>query len=309
MTVDTWNLLTSGGAALDLTPGARLKFTGPDAERYLNGQVTNDVRRLRPGEAMPACVTNHKGKLEAFVWLSREEGGALFVSADAELRDFLPLRLEKYLIADDAAMEDVTDATALVHFCGVAEASALPEPLPGERMDHAARLGLPGIDVWTTPERLDFWKSQRLLLTPEDAADLRVLHGVPAWGRELTPDVLPPEARLEEVAIDYYKGCYIGQEVISRMRTAGKVNRSLERLEVVEGGEPSPDWTLFLRKTPGGPAETAGRFTGVARHPATGAWHALGYVKRAAAGEEGEFFAGPDENSLPVRLKIRKTPA
>src|SRR5690606_15370293 len=72
----------------------------------------------------------------------------------------------------------------------------------------------------------------------DDAETLRIRHRVPAWGKELVPGILPPEAGLDRNAISYHKGCYIGQEVLSRIKSAGKVNRRLFALTVPAGTRP-----------------------------------------------------------------------
>ena len=213
MTPATWQAIHKTGAVADLTDHVRLRLTGPDAVRYLNGQVTNDVRRIPPGGALPACVTNHKGKLEAWVHLSQDSTGALWISAPGDLLDFLPLRLEKYLIADDCVLEDLTETTALCHVIGPPE-KIIPLLSVEERLASTPRFGLPGHDLWTTPDRLPFWLAQFPILSREDQSTLEVLHAIPAWGHELTPDLLPPEAGLDLTAIDYHKGFPQSRDII-----------------------------------------------------------------------------------------------
>ncbi|MES2705934.1 MAG: hypothetical protein V4726_04955 [Verrucomicrobiota bacterium] len=306
MTAERWREIHGTGAARDLSGGVRLRLTGPDAVRYLNGQVTNDVRKIPAGGALPACVTNHKGKLEAFVFLSQDADGALFISGDGDLRDFLPLRLEKYLIADNCALEDVTETTALVHLLGGAESTAgvSGDLAEGERAAACRRFGPPGVDVWTVPERVAFWLEKRGPLTAEEAETLEVLHAVPVWGRELTSDILPPEAGLDATAVDFHKGCYIGQEIISRLRSVGRVNRHLAALiQTSETGSPAQaGWSLFSRAEDGG-LTAAGTVTSAADHPVTGARHLLGYVKRSAS---GPLLAGPAGGEAAVAVEILK---
>ncbi|RYD27688.1 MAG: hypothetical protein EOP86_24175, partial [Verrucomicrobiaceae bacterium] len=79
MTADRWREIHETGAARDLGAGVRLRLSGPDAVRYLNGQVTNDVRKIPHGRSLSACVTNHRGRLEALVMLSQDTDGALFI--------------------------------------------------------------------------------------------------------------------------------------------------------------------------------------------------------------------------------------
>jgi folate-binding protein YgfZ len=294
LTTDEWQRLQSGGAA-DLSSAVKLRLTGPDALRYLNGQVTNDVRRLAPGESMPACVCNHKGRLEALVQVSMDSGGTWLVTADAALRGFLPLRLEKYLIADDAAVEDVTDDYRLIHLLG----SESPVLSGGAKIFAANRFGIAGRDVW-----LPAGDATAFQFSSTEALEaLRIDRGIPAWETELTGGVLPPEARLDESAVDYYKGCYIGQEVISRIRSVGHVNRRLERLIASGGARLEAGWEIVSVAADGTPA-AAGSITSAAWHPALQRCIALGFVKRNAAG--GELRAGAPGTEPATVLEIRK---
>ena len=305
MSPATWQALSITGALADLSSHVRLRLSGPDAIRYLNGQVTNDVRKLQSGTALPACVTNHKGKLEAWVHLTQAPDGALHLSAPADLQDFLPLRLEKYLIADDCVLEDVTGATTLLHLIAPLEKIS-PWLAEGERPAAVSRFGPPGYDLWSTPERLAHWQKHFPTLTPEDLSALEVLHAVPAWGVELTPDLLPPEAGLDRTAIDYHKGCYIGQEVISRIRSVGRVNRHLAHLLQVEGPPVAAGDALHsspaMETAPG--SAPAGHLTRTAFHPLTGQHHALAYLRR---GTTGPLHCGPDPAHPLAILHIQKT--
>ncbi|MGI9241701.1 MAG: YgfZ/GcvT domain-containing protein, partial [Verrucomicrobiales bacterium] len=110
------------------------------------------------------------------------------------------------------------------------------------------------------------------LLSTEAAEALRIRNGVPMWGRELTPDTLPAEAGLDASAIDFHKGCYIGQEVISRIKSVGRVNRKLARLRAVGEIPPGEELCPGMRLIDG---ETqVGTLTSVAGS------EALGFVKR-----------------------------
>jgi folate-binding protein YgfZ len=292
MDAAAWHHLQITGGLLDLSSSVKLRLTGPDALRYLNGQVSNDVRRIADGSSLPACLCTHKGKLEALVMIART-GDAFFITADAALRDFLPLRLEKYLIADDAVIEDVTEEFDLVHAFG-------PHAVPAGTVSAIQRVGVPGTDVW-----LPHGQAEGMTFSPPEALELlRIDRGLPAWESELAGGILPPEARLEESAIDYHKGCYTGQEVISRLRSVGQVNRRLERLVAEDGERLEPGWLLYSTAEDGA-LTPAGNITSAAWHPVLEKSVALGFVKRSAAG--ARLVAARDPEALRVPVKIRKT--
>src|SRR5438270_2555648 len=95
-------------AFFDLSGRVRLRVTGPDCFRYLNGQITNDLRKATPTTALQASILTAKGKLSGHVFVTAEEDGAFLLDADQEQRETLPARLERYVIADNVEIEDVT---------------------------------------------------------------------------------------------------------------------------------------------------------------------------------------------------------
>ena len=276
MTADQFHAILEKGAVLDLSAALRLRFTGADRIRYLNGQVTNDVTTATADRVLPACVTNHKGRLEAIVHL-HAAGDAIFLDAPASLRDTLPPRLEKYIIADDVSVDDLSDSTGLLHFCGVDPQRLTGHLGPDERLVAHARLGPPGWDLWCPAARLPAWLALADVLAPADADVIRVLHGIPDWDADLSHGILPPEARLEATRISYSKGCYIGQEVISRMRSAGKVNRLLRPVSLRDADAPARGAILAL---PDG--SEAGTLSSVAADPVRGGHRALAWLRRDA---------------------------
>jgi len=99
---------------LDLSARAKLRVTGADRFRFLNGQITNDLRKASETVAVEACVLNAKGKLNAQIFIAAL-GEAFLIDAEPELREMLRARLERYVIADDVQIEDVTDEFSLFH--------------------------------------------------------------------------------------------------------------------------------------------------------------------------------------------------
>lgn len=210
----------------DLSAHTKLRVTGADRVRFLNGQTTNDVRKSDGSATQESCVLNARGHLEAHLFLFNASD-AIWIDSDDELRDSLPARLEKYVIADDVRIEDVTDEFALFHVV----ADKQPEMPEGKICLSSRRLFENGWDVWGAKSDHQSMKEeltgQNEFLSADALEVLRIENGIPRWGRELTPEIIPPEARLETRAIDYEKGCYIGQEVISRMKMSGQARQRL----------------------------------------------------------------------------------
>lgn len=203
--------------------GGVLEFSGPDAVRFLNGQVTQDVRKvIGTGEVLPSCVTDAKGKLQFRVWIAEGDARAVLVFCRTEMTADLAARLTRYLIADDVEVKDRSGEVSIADFDAV-------------EMDEGERIA----------------------------------KGIPKWGAELTEGMLPPEAGLDRTDISYNKGCYIGQEVISRIKSAGKVNRRLVKLDANATGE--------LMDADG---KVCGEVTSSIGNLA------LGFVKRACEGRE-----------------------
>jgi len=208
-------LPTDSTALLDR---AIFKLTGTDAERYLNGQCTQDVRLVSELAALYAVVTNFKGKLEGDCFIRRHDG-AILIDCPIELREDLFMRLDRYIIADDAELSDVTDSFDVLH--------TLEPSTALNNSWSACRFGQVGADQF-----LAKGTAPTSTLDPTEIEKSRISHQIPLWGAELDNETLPPEASLEARAISYTKGCYTGQEVISRMRSAGKTNRHLVLLEI-----------------------------------------------------------------------------
>ncbi len=254
---------------IDLGFPALLEFRGPDAVRFLNGQVTQDVRRVVAGGiCLPSCVTDAKGRMQFRVSLT-ENDSALWICGLSEWAEALKARLIRYLIADDVEVVNLTGQYYLMHFTG-----PMAETPTGVVARQSTRFGIAGTDWWIPISLTVKFPAGVHLLDFDDLEALRIANGVPAWGRELKEGMLPPEARLDETDISYHKGCYIGQEVISRIKSAGKVNKRLVHL--VFGSNVPPE----ARQLVDADGIAIGELTSVSPLLETAGRHALGYVKR-----------------------------
>jgi len=260
-------------AFLDLSSRAKLRVTGTDRVRFLNGQITNDLRQANETVAMEACVLNAKGKLNAHIFIAAL-GDSFLMDAEPELRETLRARLERYVIADDVQIDDVTDEFALFHVF------TDEPPVPGSgRSVSAHRFAATGWDIWSDSARHDALRHELgvgyLFIDSAAAEVMRIEQGLPRWGRELTDEIIPIEANLEERTIDYQKGCYIGQEVISRIKMSGQTNKRLFGLISLNNIPLHPGMKLVAPSTPG---KEAGWITSATRSQRREI--ALGYVKR-----------------------------
>ena len=270
------SISTGEEAVFDLSDRVKLRFTGADRLRFLNGQVSNDIRLAAETTSVHACVLTSKGRVDADVFISSETN-SLHVDADAALHETLQQRFERYLIADDVLIEDVTNGFAIFHLIGNA-----PPMLPNEsKWIVAERFGAPGWDLWVKAARHDEILQQLATRLPfcdhECAERFRIERGIPRWGFELTSEIIPIEANLEASCIDYEKGCYIGQEVISRMKMSGQTNKRLCGL-VSKTGAPLANG---MRLTPVSEEnKDVGWISSAVRSETLGKFIALGFVKR-----------------------------
>ena len=273
------------GGAFRVTPGIRLRLSGGDAFRYLNGQITRDLKRLGDHEALPACILTPKGKLCALLLIHRE-GSELIVESDTEVGEALRERLERYLVADDV---EITEESwpERIHLFG----DALEKVKKSSVGISLSRLAVAGCDL--PPESLD---STVELLDPSLVEILRIERGIPAWGREIGPEILPPEAGLDRTAIDYDRGCYPGQEVISRLKSIGRVNRLLHGFR----GDGLREGMKILSSE----GSELGKLTSVAALPTTTGCVALGYLPR---GTGAPLFAADPLTGEGAPLSITAT--
>jgi folate-binding protein YgfZ len=206
--------------------------TGPDAFTFLQGQFTNDLGRLKSGSPVYGLWLNQKARVLADSFVLQGSGPEEFwvcsyFSPGAAIRE----RLESYIIADDVSVADETTewfGTALVgaELTGNAQPAADGLVFPGRR-------GLGNQVEWMARRPLEIAGAP--MLTAEDLERARIRAGIPAIPLDIGPGELPNEGAL---AISYTKGCYLGQEVIARLKAMGQVRRRLERVSGV--GEPPP---------------------------------------------------------------------
>jgi folate-binding protein YgfZ len=296
--------LRDTAGVLDLSFRGRLSVAGADRHRFLNGQVTNNVKDLRPGEGCYAALVTARGKMvsDLNIYCLSDE---LLLDFEPGLTGVVTERLEKFVIADDVQVVDAGPHYALLGVQGPESARvvnqlglglALPEkPFASAGVKEPAlgeiycmcqpRVGTAGFDLFVPVAALAAVADK--LIAAANATGgracgwqalemARIEAGIPRFGADMDESNLAPEAGIEERAISYSKGCYIGQEVIARIRTYGQVAKSLRGLRLADDmpNLPGKGDPLFHGD------KEAGFITSALASPRFRRKIALGYVRR-----------------------------
>jgi folate-binding protein YgfZ len=254
-------LLTEEVALVDRSARGKLALTGPEAKAFLAGQVTNDVEGLQPGSGCYAALLTNKGKMLADLrvidvgppapelWLETER---------AALQTVFDI-LRRATVGWEAQLHKRTLQQALLSLVGPRAGDAVGAELGPEHANRRAQLGgAPvlliatdgGVDVVCAAEDTARIRSALdVVEVPEAAAEvLRVESGRPRFGVDLDDTTIPQEAGLNERAVSFTKGCYVGQETVARLHYKGKPNRHLRGLRLSAGVPPGTPLVLGERE-------------------------------------------------------------
>src|SRR5689334_8249355 len=236
--------LSSVTFVVDRSERGKLALTGPDAKTFLHGQVTNDIEGLTPGHGCYAAFLTHKGKMLGDLRVF-DLGGELLLDCERVALQELFNMIRRYKLGADVELHKRTLELALLSVIGPA-APALAGP--DEHDNARADLGGVSVIAVTTDVGTDLFCAaadrdalHSALEFPDgseaDAEVVRVERGRPRYGLDLDDSVIPQEAGLNERAVSFTKGCYVGQETVARLHYRGKPNR---RLRGVRLSEPAP---------------------------------------------------------------------
>ena len=257
--MNTYEALRARAAWLDLTGRGLIRVSGEDGARLLHSMSTNNVKAMELGDQVYTFFLNAQGRILADAWVLRRDDHHL-LDTEPALRQALYDHLDKFIIADDVTLEDVSAQYRVVSIetPGGTDFSAVG-------FENAHRHYLPaGANPETAlPEA-----------SPEDAEIVRLENGQARYGADLTERYLVQETQ-QMRAVSFTKGCYPGQEIVERVRARGAVHKHLVSLEV-EGQTVPASGAEFLAGT-----AKAGWITSAAYSPARGCVVAMGYVNVA----------------------------
>jgi folate-binding protein YgfZ len=236
--------LREGAGLVDRSDRGKLLLTGSEAAEYLQGQVTNDVEALAPGQGCYAALLTHKGKVVADMRILRGPDW-LLIDTEPHALAALARNVDMYSIGRDVQLRDVTAERAILSLVGPgARAEIEAQPPRDENAWVEGEHGLYvttdlGVDIICAVDQAAAVRSALGVepVSPEAAELARIESGRPRHGIDFDADTIPQEAGLNERAVSFGKGCYVGQETVARLHYKGKPNRHLRGLKLSEPGQ------------------------------------------------------------------------
>jgi tRNA-modifying protein YgfZ len=246
-------LLTEEVALVDRSERGKLALTGPQAKELLSGQVTNDIEALSPGAGCYAALLTNKGKMVADLRVL-DTDDELWLDTERVALQALFDTLRRGAVGWDAELHKRTLQQALLSLVGPQAGQAAGAELGPEHANRHAQLGGAdvvlvatdmGVDIVCAAEDAERVRAALdVPVVPEAAAEvLRVESGRPRYGLDLDDATIPQEAGLNERAVSFTKGCYVGQETVARLHYKGKPNRHLRGLRM---SAPVPTGTALV---------------------------------------------------------------
>ena len=244
-----YRALREGAGLLDRSERARIAVSGSEAAEFLQGQLTNDVEALAPGEGCYSALLDRKGKIRADMRVIRIAPDEFLIDTEPASGDLIGKHLGMYKVGRDAEVAAAPGDQRLLSLIGPLTPKLLGDaPLGPEHSHRDVLVAGAGCRAITTDQGAD-------LLVPAEAVDavrdwltangaeavseraaeiVRVEAGRPRVGHEISEQTMPQEAGINERAVSFTKGCYIGQETVARLHYKGKPNRHLRLLKTLE---------------------------------------------------------------------------
>ena len=219
----------------DRSDRAKLRFTGPQRAWFLHQIMTNDFDPIDAGEERAAALLTPHGRMVGYMEAVATED-AILAHFEPELAETLPDAIRRYVFATQVEVDDVTDDLGLILVVGEGWHKKAGEAAPEGVLHGTSSLGVPAGYVWVDRATVaDVVAALAAREVSEDELEsIRIVNGVARWGRDMNEKTIPQEARIEDHAVHFEKGCYVGQEAMAKIHFRGKVNRLLRRLDANE---------------------------------------------------------------------------
>ncbi len=308
-----YEALRQSAAWIDLSSRGKIRVTGEDRARLLHAMSTNNVQDLSPGNGVYAFFLSDKGRILADSYIYNLDE-SLFLDTEPETGLKLRDHLDRYIIADDAYLEDETDRWACLGIEGPESRTAaidlgvsVPDVPYGTRSwgsgfaAHVASAGKQGVRVFVPIENRDDLVNRLesagiLQASSEEARIVRIENGLPRYGNEITERYLVQETQAMH-AVHSNKGCYLGQEIVERVRSRGQVHRLLAPVRIESAKVPEPGAKLTAAGQP------AAEIVSAVFSPALGEVVGMAYVRAQALHDKPEMIIAGSEP--PVKAFLR----
>lgn len=280
--------ITTGAALIDLARRGRIRVSGEDRARLLHAMTTNHVQQMKSGDGIYVFFLNAQGRILADAYLLCFEDHFL-IDTEPDTRQIIYDHLDRYIIADDVTLQDVTASTFCFGLEGPKSADAAARcglQAPHHRFSHMmsneleianiSATGSHGIRIYGPAGRKDeviamIEAAGAVAASEQDAETMRIENFVPRFGCDITEHTLPQETQ-QMHALHFQKGCYLGQEIVERIRSRGHVNRLLMGFRIDGLSTPPPPGAKLLLE-----GQASGEVTSSASTP--GAVFGLAYVR------------------------------
>ena len=295
-----------------------IAVTGADRVRWLNGMVTNSVQALTPGDGAYTFLLSAQGRIQGDAVLWAERDRILLETAASQVPHLVEL-LDRFVIMDDVELSDISSSMHGILLAGPAALEALKsigihanpsrllKRMPVEwnsrtlQLQHGYSPLVPRLELWCGDADTLQELADRLATLPEDEIvqvsaeameQLRIVQGTPEYGADIREQHLPQETA-QTRALHFAKGCYLGQEIVERIRSRGNVHRTFAQFAAADA-RPAPGSAIESEGKP------VGEITSVTSEPVDGRFLALGFIRREAL-ERGLPLTYNDEGrSVPL---------
>jgi folate-binding protein YgfZ len=270
--------LEHSAALIDLSSRGRIRVTGEDRARLLHAMTTNHIQQMKPGDGLYAFFLNAQGRILADAYVLCFEDHFL-LDTEPETRQKVFEHLDHYIIADDVTIEDVTADTFALGLEGPKSSDTAGRAgmeAPHHRFSHvrwgeliAAAISATSVNgiriygpaAFKEETLLHLEGVGAILASSQDAEASRIENFAPKYGCEITEHTLPQETQ-QMHAVHFQKGCYLGQEIVERIRSRGHVNRQLMGFRYDAAIAPAPGTKMLLEGNPAGEVTSAAAIDG-----------------------------------------------
>ena len=301
-----YTALREHAAWTDASARGKIRMTGEDRARLLHAMTTNNIQALTPGQGCYALFLNAQGRIQADANILCF-ADHLLLDTEPDLRPKIYEHLDRYIIADDVTLEDATEQIATICLGGPHADEVLAKlgvTAPIEPGSHVAwgnvtvQRSASGFTLFVpTAEKSAVTASLGVAEASDDEArTVRIEQGRPRYGEEITEKYLVQETGLMQ-AVSFTKGCYLGQEIVERVRSRGQVHKQLRSVEI-DADQPLEPGTKLTAN-----GAEAGEIVSSAFSPALGRTVAMAYMRTpfADAGTEVNAEAASGRVRVPAQ--------